>query len=498
MGKSKFDISDKVSGAGKKVSSIFSKTKDALTKAADQNDDGKFDKEDVEQVASAIKKSADETAKQLELKILQPVFPSDIDSGDFLLNKFIRVANRDKRRAESEVCQGSIGYFTNHKGVHLLNIFRDSADIFGITFYPDNRSEFYYVDPSDRDRYIALDDYFSYLKMERVSELQRIAQDLGAKHFRVTYMEDRSSFTERKMSGNLNAANTASSKTTHQSEKKEYSTIEIAAEMECAGHAPVKPKLVIAGREFNSRLFLGTGKFNSDEVMEQSILASGTEMVTVAMKRIELDNKEDNMLVHIQHPGIQLLPNTSGVRNAEEAVFAAQMAREAFGTNWLKLEIHPDPRYLLPDSVETLKATEELVKLGFVVLPYCQADPTLCKRLEEAGAATVMPLGAPIGTNKGLQTRDFLRIIIEQANIPVVVDAGIGAPSHAAEAMEMGASACLVNTAIAVAGDPVTMAVAFKQAVEAGRMAYEAGLGIQADNFVAEASSPLTAFLNEK
>ena len=170
-------------------------------------------------------------------------------------------------------------------------------------------------------------------------------------------------------------------------------------------------KLVIAEREFNSRLFLGTGKFNSDEVMEQSILASGTEMVTVAMKRIELDNKEDNMLVHIQHPGIQLLPNTSGVRNAEEAVFAAQMAREAFGTNWLKLEIHPDPRYLLPDSMETLKATEELVKLGFVVLPYCQADPTLCKRLEEAGAATVMPLGAPIGTNKGLQTRDFLRII---------------------------------------------------------------------------------------
>ena len=157
--------------------------------------------------------------------------------------------------------------------------------------------------------------------------------------------------------------------------------------------------------------------------MEQSILASGTEMVTVAMKRIELDNEEDDMLKHIRHPHIQLLPNTSGVRTAEEAVFAAQMAREAFGTNWLKLEIHPDPRYLLPDSTETLKATEELVKLGFVVLPYCQADPTLCKRLEEAGAATVMPLGAPIGTNKGLQTRDFLRIIIEQANVPVVVDA---------------------------------------------------------------------------
>ena len=160
-------------------------------------------------------------------------------------------------------------------------------------------------------------------------------------------------------------------------------------------------KLIIAGREFNSRLFLGTGKFNSNELMEQSLLASGTEMVTVAMKRIDMDNKEDDMLKHIIHPHIQLLPNTSGVRNAEEAIFAAQMAREAFGTNWLKLEIHPDPRYLLPDSVETLKATEELVKLGFVVLPYCQADPVLCKQLEEAGAATVMPLGAPIGTNKG-------------------------------------------------------------------------------------------------
>lgn len=256
-------------------------------------------------------------------------------------------------------------------------------------------------------------------------------------------------------------------------------------------------KLTIAGKEFNSRLFLGTGKFPSNELMEKAILASGTEMVTAAMKRIDLQNNEDDMLKHIQHPHIQLLPNTSGVRNAEEAVFAAQMAREAFGTNWLKLEIHPDPRYLLPDSVETLKATEELVKMGFVVLPYCQADPTLCRQLEEAGAATVMPLGAPIGTNKGLQTREFLRIIIEQANIPVVVDAGIGAPSHAAEAMEMGASACLVNTAIAVAKDPVMMAAAFKQAVEAGRTAFEAGLGVVAENFEASASSPLTAFLNE-
>jgi len=255
-------------------------------------------------------------------------------------------------------------------------------------------------------------------------------------------------------------------------------------------------KLIIAGREFESRLFLGTGKFMSNELMEQSIVASGTEMVTVAMKRIELGDQEDDMLKHIVHPNIQLLPNTSGVRNAEEAVFAAQMAREAFGTNWLKLEIHPDPRYLLPDSVETLKATEELAKMGFVVLPYCQADPTLCKHLEEAGAATVMPLGAPIGTNKGLQTRDFLRIIIEQATVPVVVDAGIGAPSHAAEAMEMGADACLVNTAIAVAGNPVEMAIAFKEAVIAGRRAYEAGLGAVSNNFEAEASSPLTAFLS--
>lgn len=256
-------------------------------------------------------------------------------------------------------------------------------------------------------------------------------------------------------------------------------------------------KLIIADREFSSRLFLGTGKYSSNTLMQESIKASGTEMVTVAMKRIELDNQEDDMLQHIVDKSIQLLPNTSGVRDAEEAVFAAQMSREAFGTNWLKLEIHPDPRYLLPDSTETLKATEQLVKLGFVVLPYCQADPTLCKHLEEAGAAAVMPLGAPIGTNKGLQTRDFLRIIIEQASVPVVVDAGIGAPSHAAEAMEMGASACLVNTAIAVAGDPVAMSVAFKQAVEAGRLAYESGLALQSVNMVAEASSPLTAFLNK-
>ena len=253
-------------------------------------------------------------------------------------------------------------------------------------------------------------------------------------------------------------------------------------------------KLVIAGREFDSRLFLGTGKFSSNLLMEQSIIASETEMVTVAMKRIDLDDKEDDMLKHIVNPNIQLLPNTSGARDAKEAVFAAQMGREAFGTNWLKLEVHPDPRYLLLDPIETLKACEELVKLGFVVLPYCQADPVLCKRLEEAGAATVMPLAAPIGTNKGLRTEDFLQIIIEQSNVPVVVDAGIGAPSHAAAAMEMGADAVLVNTAIAIAGDPVAMAVAFKEAVTAGRRAFEAGLG--SVSVCANASSPLTSFLD--
>ena len=255
-------------------------------------------------------------------------------------------------------------------------------------------------------------------------------------------------------------------------------------------------KLVIAGREFHSRLFLGTGKFRSNQEMSAAIEASGSEMVTVAMKRVELDDANDDLLSHVVRPGLQLLPNTSGVRDADEAVFAAEMAREAFDREWLKLEIHPDPRYLLPDSTETLKATERLAQKGFVVLPYCQADPTLCKHLEEAGAAAVMPLGAPIGTNRGLQTRDFLRIIIEQAMVPVIVDAGIGAPSHAAEAMEMGASACLVNTAIAVAGQPARMAAAFARAIEAGRAAYEAGLAAQVHSFEAQASSPLTAFLN--
>ena len=253
-------------------------------------------------------------------------------------------------------------------------------------------------------------------------------------------------------------------------------------------------KLIIADKTFNSRLFLGTGKYSSSTEMEASILASGTEMVTTALRRVDVKNPNDDILSHLAHVHIQILPNTSGVRTAKEAVFAAQLAREALETNWLKLEIHPDPKYLMPDPIETLKAAEELVKLGFIVLPYIHADPVLCKYLEEVGTAAVMPLGSPIGSNRGLETKEFLKIIIEQSNIPVVVDAGIGAPSHAAWAMEMGADAVLVNTAIAVAKDPVAMGIAFKLAVEAGRMAYEAKLGTIKNE--AEASSPLTSFLS--
>lgn len=253
--------------------------------------------------------------------------------------------------------------------------------------------------------------------------------------------------------------------------------------------------LKIGSREFTSRLFVGTGKFPSPQIMLKSILASGSEMITVAMKRINLLNEAtDDMLTHINREHVQFLPNTSGVRNAREAIFAAQMSREIFNTDFIKLEIHPDPRYLMPDPVETLEACEKLAQEGFTVLPYVQADPVLCKRLEEAGAAAVMPLGAPIGSNRGLVTREMLEIIIEQASVPVVIDAGLGAPSHAAEALEMGADAVLVNTAIAVAGDPVEMAEAFKLAVLAGRKAFLAKLGEK--NKGAVASSPLTAFLN--
>lgn len=252
--------------------------------------------------------------------------------------------------------------------------------------------------------------------------------------------------------------------------------------------------LKIADKEFSSRLFTGTGKFSSNALMSEALKASESELITVALKRVEVDNEQDKMLQSIMSPKVNLLPNTSGVRDAKEAVFAAQLAREALETNWIKLEIHPDPKYLLPDPIETLKAAEELVKQGFVVMPYIHADPVLCKRLEDVGTQCVMPLGAPIGTNKGIKTLDFLEIIIEQSNVPVIVDAGIGSPSHAAFAMELGADAVLVNTAIAVSKNPTQMAVAFKMAVEAGRMAFNAKLASVKKH--AEASSPLTSFLN--
>ncbi len=253
--------------------------------------------------------------------------------------------------------------------------------------------------------------------------------------------------------------------------------------------------LEIAGEIFSSRLFTGTGKFSSGEVMRATLEASGSEMVTVALKRANPVVHRDSILDHLDRSRFRLLPNTSGAHDAKEAVFVAKMAREALGTNWLKLEIHPDPKYLMPDPIETLRATEKLAAEGFIVLPYCHADPVLCKRLEEAGAAAVMPLGSPIGSNLGLKAREFLRIIIEQSAVPVVVDAGIGAPSHAAEALEMGADAVLVNTAMAVAADPVAMGAAFGQAVEAGRSARLAGLGAALRQ--ASATSPLTGFLDE-
>ncbi len=251
--------------------------------------------------------------------------------------------------------------------------------------------------------------------------------------------------------------------------------------------------LQIADKTFTSRLFTGTGKFASPQLMSDALKASGSQLVTMAMKRVDLNNRQDDILAPLQALGVSLLPNTSGAKTADEAIFAARLAREALGTHWVKLEIHPDARWLLPDPVETLRAAERLVKEGFVVLPYCGADPVLCKRLEEAGCAAVMPLGAPIGSNQGLQTRPLLEIIIDQAAVPVVVDAGIGAPSHASEALEMGADAVLVNTAIAVADSPVHMAQAFRLAVEAGAMAARAGQGARQSRAVA--TSPLTRFL---
>ncbi len=254
--------------------------------------------------------------------------------------------------------------------------------------------------------------------------------------------------------------------------------------------------LTIGGRDFTSRLFVGTGKFSSNKVMESAIISSKTEMVTVALRRVDLDNPDDAMLTTVtNNKNIQLLPNTSGARDSEEAIRLARLARAMGCGNWIKLEVTPDPRYLLPDPIETLKAAQILVKEGFIVLPYINADPILAKHLEEAGTATVMPLGAPIGTNKGIKTEENIKIIIEMSNVPVVVDAGLGSPSHAALAMEMGADAVLVNTAIATAGDPIKMAEAFKIGTEAGRMGFLAEKS--SIKQYAEASSPLTGFLQK-
>ncbi|HLS38783.1 MAG TPA: thiazole synthase [Sphingobacterium bovisgrunnientis] len=256
----------------------------------------------------------------------------------------------------------------------------------------------------------------------------------------------------------------------------------------------MKNELKIANKIFDSRLFLGTGKFGNLTEMQQAIEISGSNLVTVALRRVDLkQNNQENIIHYLQQTKVDLLPNTSGARTAEEAMMLAEMGRDAMETNWVKLEIHPDPRYLMPDPIETLLAAEKLVKSGFVVLPYIHADPVLCKRLEEVGTAAVMPLAAPIGSNKGLRTIDFLEIIIEQSQVPVVVDAGLGAPSDAAKAMELGADAVLVNTAIAVAHNPVEMALAFKEATIAGRRAFECGVP-QVHQY-AEASSPLDTFL---
>jgi thiazole synthase len=257
-------------------------------------------------------------------------------------------------------------------------------------------------------------------------------------------------------------------------------------------------KLKIADRTFESRLLVGTGKFANNSLMRDALEASGTEIVTVALRRADLTGGHDafaDILEYIDSSRYLLLPNTSGAMTAEEAVRLARLAASAGLPKWVKLEIHPDPHYLLPDPIETLKAAEQLVREGFVVMPYINADPVLAKRLQEVGVATVMPLGSPIGSNRGIQTRDQIRIIIDQATVPVVVDAGIGAPSHAAEAMELGADAVLVNTAIAIAIDPARMAAAFRKAVEAGRTGYELCLpepGVQAIP-----TSPLSAYFTQ-
>jgi thiazole synthase len=251
--------------------------------------------------------------------------------------------------------------------------------------------------------------------------------------------------------------------------------------------------LIIAGEAFTSRLLVGTGKFTSPAVMSQALTASGTQLVTAALRRVDISDPTDSILAALDPERYRLLPNTSGARDAREAVRLAKLARAAGGHDWIKLEVTPEPNHLLPDPVETLEAARRLVDAGFKVLPYINADPVLARRLEQVGCSTVMPLAAPIGTGRGLKNRDQIAIIIEQAGVPVVVDAGLGLPSHAAEAMELGADAVLVNTAIAIARDPAKMALAFRLGVEAGRLAFRAGPAEESP--VARASSPLTGFL---
>lgn len=254
-------------------------------------------------------------------------------------------------------------------------------------------------------------------------------------------------------------------------------------------------ELEIAGKRFHSRLFLGTGKFSSPEAMIEAVQASGSEMVTVSLRRFGAPDAESDLVHVLLELPLVLLPNTSGARDASEAVLASELAREALGTDWIKLEIHPNPNHLMPDPVETLQAAAELVKRGFIVLPYVHADPVICKRLEDVGVAAVMPLAAPIGSNAGLQARTFLEIIISQSNVPVIVDAGLGVPSHAGQVMELGADAVLVNTAIATSRNPTRMAQAFRKGVEAGRDAFCAGAAYQGP--LGQATSPNTALLHK-
>jgi thiazole synthase len=253
-------------------------------------------------------------------------------------------------------------------------------------------------------------------------------------------------------------------------------------------------KFILGGRELKSRLFIGSGKYSDDRLIPSIAEHSGAEVITVALRRIDFDSKTDNVLIHIPKT-MQLLPNTSGARTAEEAIRLARLSKAAGCGNWIKVEIISDAKYLLPDGYETVKATEILAKEGFVVLPYISPDLMVARSLVDAGASAVMPLGAPIGTNRGLKTKELIRILIEEISLPIIVDAGIGAPSHAVEAMEMGAAACLLNTAIASSPQPLVMAEAFGQAVAAGRKAFLAGLGV--DQTIAQASSPLTGFLHE-